>query len=268
MTAAKDPFEEFLRKKKVEMLEKQYRHEGDDARKDDDESFEDEWASHAPRSEKERDQRVEQEMNEFFDEGGRGGAELFERAKEIDEERVEEIKDALDDVFEEPKGRPEDADDNETFVDFFKQVQTDFEAEARETVQPAPDVEGHGPFEDEPQTADFPLPGEEDGDATDEILGTPLELESPAFPEVEAAEDSEEEPADAIAEDGPADEAATTELDARGMVLAEILTPPKEGEDLRQRVDLLSRIVVKLVERAKVPESELIEVLIKSGVEF
>jgi hypothetical protein len=53
-----------------------------------------------------------------------------------------------------------------------------------------------------------------------------------------------------------------------GLAIADVLTPPQEGEDLRQRVDLLSRLVVKLVERSKLPESEIIEVLIKSGVEF
>jgi hypothetical protein len=241
MPRANDPFEEFLRKKKVEMLEKQFRDEGHprpDA--EGEESFEDGWVpSSAGEDDPEREQKLEQEMNDFFEEGGRGGAELFEKAKEIDEERVEEIKDALDDVFEEPPPAPHDATaDNETFVDFFKQVVTDFDAEARETVQPE---EGE-PFEDEPLTADFPVPEEDAAEAP------PLELESsaPAFPEVGAAH-----------EEG-----------SSGLALADVLTPPQEGEDLRQRVDLLSRLLVKLVERSKLPESEIIEVLIKSGVEF
>ena len=246
MTKGNDPFEEFLRKKKVEMLEEQYRKEGK-PRPDEDEdaSSDGPWTPPLPRDEDpEREEKLEQEMNEFFEEGGLGGAELFERAQEIDEERVDEIKDALDDVFESAPAEPTDATaDGETFVDFFKQVQSDFDAEAEEAVQPE---EGEA-FEDEPLTADFPVPGEEEDESV--MLDSPLELESnpPAFPAVDA-------------DDSPPS--------ASGLAIADILTPPQEGEDLRQRVDLLSRLLVKLVERSKLPESEIIEVLIKSGVEF
>jgi hypothetical protein len=289
MSAAKDPFEEFLRKKKVEMLEKQYRpDEPSEASEEQSEAFEDDWSQATP-SEEEHEQKLAQEMSEFFDEGGRGGAEIFERAREIDDERVEEIKDALEDVFEEPKGVPEDASDNETFVDFFKQVQTDFDAEAREVVQPPDDEEEPGAFEeDEPQTAEFPLPGEEgaegDLETDDSILGPPLELEAETARAVdEVVEEIAGSPAPAptvvIREpegtggsdesDDPGDpDDSEVGRDATSLVLSEILTPPQEGEDLRQRVDLLSRLIVKLVERAKIPESELVEVLIKSGVEF
>jgi hypothetical protein len=242
MTRANDPFEEFLRKKKVEMLEKQFRQDGH-ARPDpkDEDSSEEDWVpSLHGENDPVREQKLEQEMNEFFAEGGRGGAELFEKAKEIDEDKVEEIKEALDDVFENAPAAPEDATDgNDTFVDYFKQVVSDFDAEPREA---APPPEGE-PFEDEPLTADFPVPEEEDAS-----VAPPLELESstPEFPEVDAA----------------------LESGASGLALADILVPPQAGEDLRQRVDLLSRLVIKLVERSKLPESELIEVLIKSGVEF
>jgi len=243
MTRANDPFEEFLRKKKVEMLEKQYRNDTD-ARPEagEGESSDDDWTPPVPSDDDpEREEQLEHEMNEFFEQGGRGGAELFERAQEIDEERVDEIKDALDDVFEEPAGEPIDAtEEGDTFVDFFKQVTTDFDAEAAAAVEPD---EGE-PFEDEPLTADFPVPGEEPS-----ALEPALELESapPAFPEVSSSSDS---------------------APSSGLAIADVLTPPQEGEDLRQRVDLLSRLVVKLVERSKLPESVIIEVLIKSGVEF
>ena len=237
MTRATDPFEDFLRKKKVEMLEEQYRKEGTPAGTgSDEEAFEDGWAPPPTKDDDpDRDEKLDQEMNEFFEEGGTAGADLFERAQEIDEDRVDDLQDALEDVFVEADPEPEDATDNETFVDFFKQVQSDFEPDVPEPAQPD---EGE-PFEDEPLTADFPVPGEEDG-------AEPLELESspPKFPEV-----------------------ASTPSGS-GLVIAEILAPPQEGEDLRQRIDLLSRLVAKLVERSKLPESEIIEVLIKSGVEF
>ncbi|MHC4937877.1 MAG: hypothetical protein ACYTHK_02775 [Planctomycetota bacterium] len=240
MTRAKDPFEEFLRKKKVEMLEDQYRKDEEPhPEMGEEELFEDGWTPPAPGDEDlDRDEKLEQEMNEFFEQGGRGGAELFERAKEIDEERVEEIRDALDDVFEEPAAEPTDVvGANDTFVDFFKQVQHDFEPEAKEAVQP----DESGPFEDEPLTADFPVPGE---DTDTEIAPLDLQANPPTFPAVGGGESE------------------------TGLAIADVLTPPQEGEDLLQRVDLLSRLVVKLVERSKLPESEIIEVLIKSGVEF
>ena len=51
--------------------------------------------------------------------------------------------------------------------------------------------------------------------------------------------------------------------------VAEILSAPiKDEKELGQRVDLLCRLMAKLVERLDIPESEIIEVLIKSGVEF
>ena len=50
--------------------------------------------------------------------------------------------------------------------------------------------------------------------------------------------------------------------------LNDILTPPADDAELVQRVELLGRLVAKLVERMKLPENEIIEVLIKAGVEI
>jgi len=56
-------------------------------------------------------------------------------------------------------------------------------------------------------------------------------------------------------------------VDSR-LSLNDILTPPQDDEELRQRVELLGRLVARLVERVKLPENEIIEVLIRSGIEF
>ncbi len=53
--------------------------------------------------------------------------------------------------------------------------------------------------------------------------------------------------------------------------LSEILLPLRDNateEEMRRHLELLCRLIAKLVERAALPESEIIEVLIKSRVEF
>ncbi len=275
MTRAIDPFEDYLRRKKVEMLEEQYRGTDKQAQESQDETLQDDWTPPADADNAEREVQVEQEMNEFFSEGGTAGADLFERANVIDEDRVEEIQDALNDVFEAEKREPEAASGvDDTFVDFFKQVQSDFEPDltvSREIVQPPESHDEPGDFEDEPLTADFPVPGEESATEADaEEQGPDL----PAFLEVSPRLDG----ADQIGAEHSSSELGAPEFgDAEQQVavatenrleLSKILAAPKEGEDLRQHVHLLSRLLVKLVERSSMPESEIIEVLIKSGVEF
>jgi hypothetical protein len=50
--------------------------------------------------------------------------------------------------------------------------------------------------------------------------------------------------------------------------VASVLGGIKGAGALEKRVQVLTRLVVKLAERAKLAESEIVEVLIKSGVEF
>ena len=296
MTRAVDPFEEFLRKKKVEMLEEKVR-KGPEAPAQPAEAAEgdetaDPWAPSEERSEQEVDQQLSDEMAEFFERGAGAGAELFAQAQEIEEDRVDEIKDALEDVFEAEDTGPEVVDEeDDTFIDFFKEVQTSFDPDladlrreqdlAREIVQP---VAEEGAFEDEPLTAEFPVPEAPSPEAvTDTAPLVEPELEPEPAPEPEAPNTSSHpgapdplrlEPEQAAAVESAAlvlDEAAEVD-DAASTVerleLAEILAPLQEGEDLRRRVDVLSRLVVKLVERSDVSESEIVEVLIKSGVGF
>ena len=288
MTRAIDPFEDYLRRKKVEMLEEQYRGTDKQAQESQDETLQDDWTPPADADNAEREVQVEQEMNEFFSEGGTAGADLFERANVIDEDRVEEIQDALNDVFEAEKREPEAASGvDDTFVDFFKQVQSDFEPDStvsREIVQPPESHDEPGDFEDEPLTAEFPVPGEESATEADVAADAEAEAEEqgpdlPAFLEVSPRLDGADQiGAEHSSSELGAPEFGTTEFgDAEQQVavatenrleLSKILAAPKEGEDLRQHVHLLSRLVVKLVERSSMPESEIIEVLIKSGAEF
>ena len=82
MSKAIDPFEEFLRKKKVKMLEEKFRR---------DRAAEEEAAE----GEDEGDTRLQEEMDDFFESGQTAGAELFSKAKDLSDEKVDEIKDAL-----------------------------------------------------------------------------------------------------------------------------------------------------------------------------
>lgn len=219
VTKAVDPFEEFLRKKKVEQLQQKLMEGADPAASPSDEALvlseEDPAVA----------ERVKEEMEEFFDAGGNAGAELFSKVgSDISGEKVEEIRDALEEVFQAPPPAPAQTRPNEAFVDFFKSIQESFEANA-------------------------PLAPEEPAAETAAPEPAPLVLENDASP--------------ARPEPRPDPDRKTHALD-----LAEILSKPTEPQQLAQRVDLVCRLIAKLVERAQIPESEIIEVLIKSGVEF
>ena len=309
MTRAVDPFEEFLRKKSVE--DKANPKRGDaEAGQPAQPALAEEWSPPDPHADPEADQRVKEEMTEFFEEGADAGAELFVNATEIDEERVDEIKDALEDVFDTEQAEPEVVDESDdTFIDFFKQVSTSFDPDlvnlrqrqqdlAREVIEP-PQA---GAFEDEPLTAEFPAPEEM---ADPEIASEPEPAPMPIGSKQPFAPDPSEldltammsapEEAVAPAEEPPAAVAPAVEVEepefadvseaihdepvvlkevesspnsVENLNLAEILTSTDGADDLRQRVEVLSRLVVKLVERSQLPESDIIEVLIKSGVGF
>lgn len=227
MTRAIDPFEEFLRKKKVEMLEQKYRHDGETGAEEEDAPPDDLVVDDDP----EQEERIQEEMDEFFETGTSAGAEYFSKLESnISEDKVEEIKDALEEVFEEEiVDEPQTEEADEKFVEFFKQVQTEFDAD-----------------------------------------GKPLQAQPASTAEELAAEvvqpDTEPSVAE-VASPGHAEEAEAPEVTR--LNLGEILsTPVADEEQLRQRVDLLCRLVAKVVERLDIPENEIIEVLIKSGVEF
>ena len=278
MTRSVDPFEEFLRKKKVEMLEQQIRKDGraPSAEPAGAETFDDDWSPRQDDESPERSERLNEEMNQLFTEGASDGAELFERAANIDEERVDKIKDALEDVFVESSDETQvDEGAEDTFKDFFKEVQTNFVPEAAE---PAPEAEiaheiAHevamdaetGEFEEEePLTAEFPPPDEVG--ALPAAEGTPLEIEPEPLaivPEVAEAADLAEASVAALSEYEDADDVLEQPLS-----VAEMLQPVLASGDQAQRIEVLTRLVIKLVERANLPENEVVEVLIKSGVSF
>jgi len=219
VTKAVDPFEEFLRKKKVEQLQQKLMEGGEPAASPEEE------APVLPQEDPDVAERVKEEMREFFDTGGSAGAELFSKVgSDISGEKVEEIRDALEEVFQAPPPAPAQIRPDEAFLEFFKSVQASFESD----VPPAPE---------------------------EAAPAAPAEEPSPLA--------SEQEPTCARSEPEP--DAGRTK---RALDLAEILSKPAEPQQLAQRVDLVCRLVAKLAERARIPESEIIEVLIKSGVEF
>ena len=268
MTKAVDPFEEFLRKKKVEQLEEQIRQEGgqpSSADGGDEESLADDWAPFDPDASPEQTERVKDEMNDFFAEGGSAGAELFERAQNIDGERVDEIKDAIEDVFEEdPDATQIDDGADDTFKDFFKEVQTTYVAEDEPQAEPEELATGlvlepeTGSFEDEPLTADFPLPDEAGAEERMESAAEPVAASEPESPRVVITP----EPLDAQPQP------VATEVAEAPLNMAEILQPLLTNNDLDQRTEALTRLVIRLIEHANVPEEQIIEALIKSGVSF
>jgi hypothetical protein len=237
MTKANDPFEEYLRKKKVELLESKFRAEAEAP----EEETEDADAEVAARNDDpEVEARLAQEANDFISTGQSAAAELFTKVGSgLSDEKVEEIRDALEEVFEEEAPSPQVEDSSEAFVSFFRQVHDSF-------------TPGQAP---EPPRSE-PVVGEPAPDANRSRAPEPPHPADISAAAAEVSTDVEEP-----------EEAAPSRADAR-LDLAEILAPPGEDEDLRQRVDLLSRLVAKLVARAKLSESEIIEVLIKSGVEF
>ena len=247
MSKATDPFEEYLRKKKVEMLETKYREEGEKAAA----AEEDDGLDGVPSNDDpEVEARLKEEVDEFFSESKSAGAELFSKAgSNLIDEKVEEIRDALDDVFEDDAPAPRMEPDDGTFVDFFRQVRNEYDpTEEPETLLPEkPELE--------PDPEPEPAPVEE-AEAVAEVAPPPPH---PTEVLANVAEVSTDE---IVAVEVPEDR-----VDSR-LTLQDVLTPITNETELLQRVELLGRLIAKLAERAKLPENELIEVLIRSGVEF
>ncbi|MFI5403994.1 MAG: hypothetical protein ACHQ1G_13730 [Planctomycetota bacterium] len=236
MTKAIDPFEEYLRKKKVELLERKYR----DPAEDGDPSA-DRPGSIPPDEDPEVDARLREEAEDFLQSGQSAGVQAFQSARNISDDKVEDIKDALDDVFEQdvpvPQSVNENDDAGDTFVSFFKQVQEQYDE------KPVCDNVACLP----------PDPGtQEIAHGTDIDVMMPSDLRGAA---VEVALDDDE---GAVA-GGSSD----TRLD-----LEAILVDGARKQDLAKRVDVLCRLVAKLCDRFGLPESEIIEALIKGGLEF
>ncbi len=237
MGKAIDPFEEYLRKKKVELLERKYR----------DPSAEGSASSLRPvgippDEDPEVDARLREEAEDFLASGKSAGVQAFQSAQDIGQDEVEEIKDALDDVFERDAPVPQTVDENDdagdTFVNFFKQVQEEYDE------KPVCDNVACLP----------PEPG-----AQEIAPGTDIDVMMPADVRGAAVEIAFDEEDPAL----PAQSASDTRLD-----LEAILVEGAKRQDLAKRVDVLCRLVSKLCERFGLPESEIIEALIKGGLEF
>ena len=95
MGKAIDPFEEYLRKKKVELLERKYRDPSADGS-----SSNLRPVGIPPDEDPEVDARLREEAQDFVQSGQSAGVQAFQHAQDIGDEEVEELKDALDDVFE------------------------------------------------------------------------------------------------------------------------------------------------------------------------
>ncbi len=244
MTKADDPFEEYLRKKKVELLETKFRKEA--AEQAADEVEDDAADDFVPPNtdDPELEARVKDEAEDFFESGKDAGAELFSKADtRLGDSKVEEIRDALEDVFEDDAALHETEEhDEHAFVDFFRQVRSEYDGPGSPTdgpVQPEVEVEAHveaEAHEEEPAAV---------ADVSDIVA---------AAAEVSTAE--------LVAVEVPPDP-----VDAR-LSLDDMLPPVTNEAEMLQRIEVLGRLVAKLVERAKLPENEIIEVLIRAGVEF
>jgi len=236
MGKAIDPFEEYLRKKKVELLERKYREPeggGGAAPRP---------AGIPPDEDPELAARLREEAEDFLQSGQSAGLQAFQHAQDIGEEEVEEIKDALDDVFEQDAPVPQTVDESDdagdTFVSFFKQVQEEYDekpvCDNVSCLPPDPGTQEIAPGAD----IDVMMPADLRGAAVEVALG-------------------DEEEALAVRD------ASDTRLD-----LEAILVDGAKKQDLEKRVDVLCRLVAKLCERFGMPESEIIEALIKGGLEF
>jgi len=257
MSKAIDPFEEFLRKKKVKMLEEKFRRERE--------------AEEGPAEgeDEEEEARLREEMDDFFESGQTAGAELFSKVKDLSEEKVDEIKDALEDVFEKEAATPqtEEVPADGPFVHFFKKVQTEFDDEpaappaAQEPPPPAAEKAAPPPAKKpaaKKRAARKPAAKpavKEKKPAPPPVAAPPVEAPSR---ESVAVEISSHEPLD---EPGP-------EPAGRLTLVEMLLAGSNEAEELERRIEVLCRLVDKLVERTELPESEIVEALIKSGVEF
>lgn len=238
MTNTSDPFEEYLRKKKVELLETKFREQAAEqaAEGAEDDAVDD----FVPPSTDDPvlEARVKDEAEDFFESGKDAGAELFSKADtRLGDSKVEEIRDALEDVFEDDAAMHETEEhDDHAFVDFFRQVGNEYDGSASSADglrQPEGEAEEH----------------KEEPAAVAEVCDT-----------VTAA--AEVSTGDLVAVEVPPDP-----VDAR-LSLNDVLSPVTNEAEMLQRIELLGRLVAKLVERAKLPENEIIEVLIRSGVEF
>ena len=290
MSKAVDPFDEYLLKRKVEILEEKFRKQGEaaEAEAEDEEGADGAALAH---EDPEVAARLKEEMEEFFDAGKVGAAEVFERTPvpEIDEDVVEELKEALDEVFDDATPVPK-VDKQDTFVEFFKQVQEDFSDEEPGADLPEPDSNALPAGLEEPTLEDLPAepePASSQGKpVVFEIDETSTDLAHESLPPME--EPAQPAPAPVLSEE-PEDESRSLELEdtvqdigapVEAMALSaerpqldlsEILLPLRENateEEMRRHLELLCRLIAKLVERAALPESEIIEVLIKSRVEF
>ncbi|MHC4668514.1 MAG: hypothetical protein ACYTFD_08915 [Planctomycetota bacterium] len=229
------------RKKKVEMLEKKYR----DQREEPDEE---DLPLPAPGSEPEDEEspateaRLKEEMDDFFQSGQSAGAQLFNKVSDLSGEKVDEIKDALEDVFDKEVAtpNPEQVTDDTTFVNFFKEVQGQFD-------EPPGPGEAAAPVVEERPVPPAPVPRAEPPPEAGDLEATAVEVSTPE----------------------PVAEQTSGGLgDSRLNLLEILLTEDEDEAETQRRIEVLCRIVARLVERVNLPESEIIEALIKSGVEF
>jgi hypothetical protein len=254
MTKAIDPFEEYLRKKKVEMMEQKLRDpSGEKPAPKSEEPVEVD-----PDEDPEASARLSEEMADFFESGQQAGAELFNQMQSLEEEKVEEIKDALDEVFEEDAPVPQTEENENNFVEFFQQVETEFDRVPGE--RPRPVTAEQPPAE--PPAPSLPKPKPQP---------TPPQAKPVVEPTVKV--DAEDLPRPGDLEVSPlaleSDDVDLASLREDGRLnLATILLSKESGADLEQQVEVLCRIVSRLVEKAQLPESEIIEALIKADVEF
>lgn len=240
MPRAIDPFEEYLRKKKVELLEQKYRQGRREDAETDTETLDDPGRV----EETEVEARLEEEVQEFFDAGVSAAEDLISGLNSgLSEDEVDEIRDRLDDVFEEDPHAPQaPAEETEsTFVEFFRNMDEEGGAQPEEESAPA--------------TASAPPPEETPAAALHLEESVAERYHAEMAPEVTTEDSAQTDPAPL--------QPRETRLD-----LVEILAAPTDAENLHKRIDLLCRLMAKVVERTGLPESELIEVLIKAGVEF
>jgi len=302
MTRSIDPFEEYLRKKKVELLEQQYREQLEESRQAEEAEADESERFPTVDEDPETEARLREEMDDFFESGQVAAAELFNKASGLDEEKVEEIKDALDEVFEEDVPVPQTDPDGDTFVEFFHQIKQDYDSGRRgpqEFTRPVtppevkmlrteepPVVEAVTGITALPIADDFAGPAELEPDLPPEPPVPPV---PPAVEEVSVLPESrisEREPAAEavsstplpfrddftataaeVSSEDPTDSVPPPRVSDR-LNLAEILLGGAEEIDLERKVEVLCRVLAKLVERAGLTQSELIEALIKSDVEF
>lgn len=268
MSKAIDPFEEYLRRKKVETARDKYKKSSAEAEAKAPSSTQE--TPVRSQEDPEVEARLQEEVKELFEAGGTAAAALFSEAgSDLSEEKVEEIRDAIEDVFEAPKPTPQ-KDAGETFLQFFREVEQKFDS-------PADELRLAGEVEIEVTDEAGATSGADGGSEAGEIVSPPAPAAPPAggpatafarppgasVPPIDGPSSSQLPVDLQIEEDSAAAQSASR------ISLMELLGAPPQGEtQLRQRVDLLCRIVAKLLERSDLDDGEIIEVLIKSGIEF